>query len=290
MFATFPFVPGKTLVHRLDPRAKLLIVIVAIASTGVVDDVRILVGLLVLGLGYFRSAGLPARVTWKAWAAVLLFSFLFLGVINTILMPYDPRYIQSSHPAFSLPRITVPFAGTFQRTVTWEVLFVGLARMLRPLIMMATILPFVFTTNPRFYGVMFRKLGLPDRIAFAMDLSLRYVPTIARDYFSTVDAQRARGYELERRGAGLITLIRRSTPLIVPVVIHAVAGGEQVVEAMELRAFGTVPRAWAGWAKLRFQSTDYGAVVLGVGLVVALGLFRLLSIAGAYWFPRAWFD
>ena len=290
MLASFQFVPGQTLVHRLDPRTKLLIILFATAATVIVDDVRLLLGLLLLALGYYQAARLPWRVTWKAWMAVLAFSILLLGLVNTVLISSNPPYIRSSHPAFSLPRVTLPLVGTFQRTVTWEILFVGLARMLRPLILMATILPFIFTTNPYWYGVMFRKLGLPDRIAFAMDLSLRYVPTIARDYFNTVDAQRARGYELERRGAGTLTLIRRSTPLVVPVVIHAVAGGEHVVEAMELRAFGLAPRTWVGAKAMRFAAVDYFVVGLGVGLVVGLAWLRFASVAGAYWFPGGWFE
>ena len=290
MLATFKYLEGETIVHRLDPRAKLLIVGLGTASTVIVDDVRLLLAILTLALAYYALAQLPLRLTWKAWTAVLLFAFVLIGVINTTLFAYPPPYITSSHPAFSLPRVTLPFLGTFQRTVTWEILFVGFARMVRPLILMATILPFTFTTDPHLYGVMFRRLGLPDKVAFALDLSLRYVPTIARDYFTTVDAQRARGYELERRGLGLIKLIRRTTPLVVPVVIHAVAGGEQVIEAMELRAFGTARRTWVEWRALRFAALDYWAAALGLGVVGALLALRIGSIAGAYWFPASWFD
>ena len=290
MFATFQFIPGKTIVHRFDPRAKLLIVVCATVATVVVDDVRLLLALLGVALGYYCLARLPARVTWKAWAAVLLFSILLIGVVNTTLFAYAPPFVTSAHAAFSLPAITLPYFGTWQRTVTWEILFVGFGRMLRPLILMATILPFIFTTDPHLYGVLFRKLGLPDKLAFALDLSMRYVPTIARDYFITVDVQRARGYELERRGLGLINLIRRSTPLVVPVVIHAVAGGEHVIEAMELRAFGTAPRTWTESKRLRFQGLDYFVVVLSFAIVGALTWLRLASIIGTYWFPTRWFD
>lgn len=78
---------------------------------------------------------------------------------------------------------------------------------------MGAVLPFTFTTDHYLYGVAFRRLGLPDGTAFALDLALRYVPTFACDYFITVDTQRARGYELEARGAGTLNMIRRAAPV-----------------------------------------------------------------------------
>jgi len=139
---------------------------------------------------------------WKAWAVVTFFSVVIIGLFSA-----PPPSVTTVHPLFTLP--------IFNRLVTWEIAFVGFARMLRPLIIMAMILPFTFTTNPYLYGVTFRRLGFSSGVSFALDLSLRYVPTIARDYFIAVDAQRARGYELEARGAGLLNMIRRAAPLIV---------------------------------------------------------------------------
>lgn len=290
MFATFKYLPGQTFVHRLDPRAKLIVIALITVSTVVVDDVRMLLALLALSLGYYALARLPWRLTRKAWTFVLFFAIVLIGLFSTTLFGSAPPFITTSHPIFSFPPISLPFLGTFHRTVTWEIAFFGLARMLRPIVIMATILPFTFTTSPYLYGIAFRRLGLSDKVAFALDLALRYVPTIARDFFITVDAQRARGYELERRGVGLLNMIRRAAPLVVPVTISAIAGGEEVVEAMELRAFGVGPRTWSASDSLRFTSSDYVVVGLAALTLVTFVVLSKFTSYGPYWFPTSWFE
>ncbi len=289
MLTTFKFLPGQSFIHRLDPRTKLTVILLVMIATIVVEDVRVLAALFLLSFGYYLLARLPWRATWKAWAVVLFFSVVIIGLINSTLFGHAPPYIHSAHPFLSFPTIKL---GKFilHRVVTWEIVFEGFARMLRPLAIMATILPFTFTTSPYLYGVAFRRMGASDSVAFALDLSLRYVPTIARDFFITVDAQRARGYELEARGGGVLNMIRRSAPLIVPVTINSIAGGEEVVEAMELRAFGVGPRTWTASEGLQFTKADYSAMVFFAIILLIIILLNQFTFYGPYWFPVQWFQ
>ena len=67
-------------------------------------------------------------------------------------------------------------------------------------------------------GITFRRLGLPDKLAFALDLrSMRFVPSLgARLAGETMDGQKARGYEPgKRKAAGWIGQVRKLTPLLV---------------------------------------------------------------------------
>lgn len=287
MIANFNFIRGTSILHRLDPRTKLIAFALITIGTIVVDDVRVLLVLLALTFSYYLLGRLPWRQTWRAWAFVLFFSIVIIGLFSATIFGGAPSFIKTSHPIFSFPKITLPLVGTLHRTVTWEIAFFGFARMLRPIIIMSMVLPFMYTTNPRQYGVAFRRLGLPDSVSFALDLSLRYVPTIARDFFITVDAQRARGYELERKGAGLVNMIRRAAPLLVPVTIGAIAGGEEVVDSMELRAFGVGPRTWP--EQLRLEGMDYAILGWAAATLVTLVLLRAFTSFGPYWFPFAWF-
>jgi energy-coupling factor transport system permease protein len=290
MLATFKYLPGQSFIHRLDPRTKLIAVLLVMFGTIAVDDVRVLLALFLLAFGYYLLARLPWRATWKAWAVVLFFAIVLVGLFSATLFGRAPRGVTSVHPLFSFPAVTLPWIGTVRRTVTWEIAFVGFARMLRPLAIMGAILPFTFTTSPYLYGVAFRRFGLPDGVAFALDLSLRYVPTIARDFFTTVDAQRARGYELEARAGGVLNMIRRAAPLIVPVTINSIAGGEEVVEAMELRAFGSGPRTWTEADTLRYVGADWAVIVFWAAVLLAALLLRQFTSFGPYWFPAGWFE
>ncbi len=288
MIANFKFIQGRSLIHRLDPRTKLLAFVLIMIGTIVIDDERVLLALLATTFGYYLLARLPWRQTWKAWAVVLFFSIAVIGLFSTTIFGVAPSFIHSSHPIFSFPEIRLPVIGTLHRTVTWEIAFYGLTRMLRPIIIMSMVLPFMYTTDPGQYGVAFRRLGFPDSVSFALDLSLRYVPTIARDFFLTVDAQRARGYELERKGVGLINMIRRAAPLVVPVTINAIAGGEEIVDSMELRAFGIGRRTWP--EKLEFRGADYWVLAWAGLTLLGLIALRVFTPFGAYWFPASWFS
>jgi energy-coupling factor transport system permease protein len=128
-------------------------------------------------------------------------------------------------------------------------------------------------------------MGLPDKAAQTIDLAFRFVPTLGRDFALTMDAQRARGYELEQLRVGPIERLRRLAPLIVPVVMSAIVSGEDVVDAMDLRAFGTRPRTWlrAGW--LRFRPADYALLGLGVALMVGFVAISLMGY-GDFWVPE----
>jgi energy-coupling factor transport system permease protein len=159
-------------------------------------------------------------------------------------------------------------------TITVERIFFAISQLFRVLsiAIMTIIIP--YSLNPSLYGVTFRGLGMPDKFAYAMDLTMRFVPTFARDFQLTYDAQRARGYELENIRGGLIAQVRKMAPLIVPVTIHAIIGSEDIIDAMDLRAFGIGPRTWL--IQLHYRWRDYTLIAFSIVLLVvslSLSLF-----------------
>ena len=115
-----------------------------------------------------------------------------------------------------------------------------------------------------------------------MDLAFRFIPTLGRDFSITVDAQRARGYEMESLSGGILSRIRRLAPLIVPVTMQAILTGEEVIDAMDLRAFGVRPRTWL--RELHYERRDYVFIGLGVAILVVSIILRWLGY-GAFWVP-----
>jgi energy-coupling factor transport system permease protein len=141
-----------------------------------------------------------------------------------------------------------------------------------------------YTLNPSLYGVTFRGLGFPDKIAYAMDLALRFIPTFGRDFQLTMDAQRARGYELEKISGGIFEQVRKLGPIFVPVTIHAIIGSEDIIDAMDLRAFGIGPRTWL--EVLTYHTRDRILIAFGVILLLGSILARVLGVGG-FWVPQA---
>jgi energy-coupling factor transport system permease protein len=134
------------------------------------------------------------------------------------------------------------------------------------------------------YGITFKGLGLSDKIAYAMDLTMRFIPTFSRDFQLTMDAQRARGYELDKIQGGLIEQVRKIGPIFVPVTIHAIIASEDIIDAMDLRAFGVGPRTWLDELKRDFKDRLLiwsGLAVMLISLTV--GFFGY----GQFWVPEA---
>jgi energy-coupling factor transport system permease protein len=111
---------------------------------------------------------------------------------------------------------------------------------------------------------------------------MRFIPTLGRDFQLTMDAQRARGYEIEKLKGGLITQVRKLAPLIVPVTIHAIAGSEDIIDAMDLRAFGVGPRTWL--EQLHYQRRDYVLIALAVLLLIVSVILSLFG-GSRLWVP-----
>ena len=77
-----------------------------------------------------------------------------------------------------------------------------------------------------------------------VDLTFRFLPSLASEFGETIDAQRIRGYDPRAGKGGPLNRARRMAPLLTPLTVNAIAGAEDTIDAMDLRAFGTGRRTW----------------------------------------------
>jgi energy-coupling factor transport system permease protein len=260
MLIGWSFRDRDTVVQALDPRARMIFTLCLFGALIQAWDLRWLVPLAAIALGYYLLARLSLRETWRFW--------LFAGSIAiglTLLTAITRPAVAAPHPWFRIGPVLV----------TVETARFAAAQLIRVLSMSLLAILIPFTLSPAYYGVTFRGLGLNDRLAFAMDLSLRFVPSLTQDFASAMDAQKARGFELDRAPGGIIGRIRNLAPLVVPVTIGAIVGAEEMVDAMELRAFGTRPRTW--YASLQYRARDRALILLAA---LILGLVTLGHIRG----------
>jgi len=138
--------------------------------------------------------------------------------------------------------------------------------------------PIPYTTDPGHMGIAFKGMGVPDRFAYAIDLSFRFLPSTVRDFGTTLDAQRARGFELEKLRGGLVGKTVRLAPMIVPVVIGSIIGAEDIISAMELRCFGIGKRSWL--TELHARPIDRAITVLSLS---GFALITILNILGYFY-------
>jgi energy-coupling factor transport system permease protein len=145
-------------------------------------------------------------------------------------------------------------------------------------------IPIPYTMDPNIYGTAFRQLGASDKVSFTMDLAFRFLPTFARDFSTTMDAQRARGYEMEKVKGGIAARLRRLAPLIIPVVMQSTVTGEEVIDAMDLRAFGTNQRTWVK-ADLKYGPRDFFMLGLAAAIFIGCCVLKWGFGIGEYFVP-----
>lgn len=258
---------------RRDPRLLVIVVVLFIFSMIQVWDLRLLVPLFVVAALYYRSAGIPFREVRLQWAYILFF-ISFIVLVNTLITGGELRgYSEDElHIYFRLPVVGTPISA---ESVTYAI-----AQYLRFIPMAAIGFPVAFAMAPNDIGPTFARLGIPYKFAYGLDLTFRFIPSLASDLQTTIDAQRIRGYEWERRGRTPIGKLTRTIPLLTPLTINAIVGAEDTIDAMDLRGFGTGRRTWL--RQLAFDRTDVAVLIGFAALLVGI---TTLSFAG---FTRLW--
>ncbi|MDP1544678.1 MAG: energy-coupling factor transporter transmembrane component T [Anaerolineales bacterium] len=284
MLVTWKYRPRNTFIQRLDPRTRFLFMFSVIFGLTIPEiwDFRIILPLFAISLTLY----LLARIEWKDVRRVWIFIFIFLSLIIGLNALLSGRGGPSSVTSIPSPVLFyVPILDLFgwMVPITISKAWFALNQMLRMLTMAILAIPIPYTMDPNVYGTAFKRMGASDNVSFTMDLAFRFLPTFARDFTITVDAQRARGYEMEALKGGLVERIKRLSPLIIPVVMQSTVTGEEVIDAMDLRAFGTSKRTWI--KTLTYAPRDYFMLGLGALIFITCCVLKWGFGIGDYFVP-----
>jgi energy-coupling factor transport system permease protein len=258
---------GSWLAQR-DPRVLILVVVLFIFTVLQVWDGRILLALLAVSVLYYRTASIPWKHIRRNWAVV----FVFIGMLVSVNMLVSGGRVDELTVADRDVFFTMPLLGT---PISAQSVSLALTQFTRYLAMATIGFPVAFAIAPSDFGIAFHRLGVPEKFAFGIDLTFRFLPSLAGDFQTTIDAQRIRGFDWSAGASGFLSRLRRSTPVIVPTVVNAIAGAEDTIDAMDLRAFGSGHRTWL--RELRFDSTDRAVLLVAVAV---LATFTVLGFAG----------
>jgi len=274
-----------TIIQRLDPRARIIFMLATLFSIIQFWDLRIMVVFLAISVAQYALARLTWRETRRVWILVS-FIILFMTILTFLTGRGGVDYAyHEEHLIRRLGPLSLPIVGwQIGLNITAEKTIFALSQLTRMYAITIMALTIPYTVDPSLYGVTFRGLGLPDKFAYAMDLAFRFVPTLGRDFSITLDAQRARGYEVEKLSGGIVAQIRRLAPLLVPVTINAIVGAEDIIDAMDLRAFGVGPRTWM--RRLTYRRADVVLIAAGALIFLASTVLAFMGI-GKLWVPAA---
>jgi energy-coupling factor transport system permease protein len=269
-------------IQSFDPRAWVIFYACYLFATLSFWDVRFLLPFFVIAFFVLFTSG----VKWHEIRRAFLFivGFVFFFAILTFLTGRGGTEVFEQEHLIREFRASFSILGwTPALKVTVERLFFAVSQLVRvsSVAVMTILIP--YSLNPALYGITFKGVGLPDKFAYAMDLTMRFIPTFGRDFQLTMDAQRARGYELEKISGGVIQQVRKLGPIFVPVTIHAIISSEDIIDAMDLRAFGVGPRTWSD--VLTYQMRDRILIAFGVFILISSILIGLIGY-GSFWVPE----
>lgn len=287
MLVAWKYRRRNTFIQRLDPRTRFIFMVCITFAFTIPEiwDYRIIAPLFILSLTLY----LMARIEWKDVRRALTYIFILVFFIVGLNAVLSGRGGPSSVLNVASPilfRIPLMIPGTdwgWSVPVTVSKVWFALNQMARMFSMALLAIPIPYTIDPNIYGTAFKRMGVSDKVSFTMDLAFRFLPTTARDLTITMDAQRARGYEMDKLKGGLVARIQRIAPLIIPVVMQSTVTGEEVIDAMDLRAFGTAPRTWL--KDLNYAPRDYFILGLGVAIFIICCVLKWVYGIGDFFVP-----
>ncbi|MHA1821692.1 MAG: energy-coupling factor transporter transmembrane component T family protein [Promethearchaeota archaeon] len=229
IMAAFDFMDLKSFMHKLDPRVKFIMLIsytsIIFSFYHILFQIIILISLIPFIVN--SHIGKNLMVSFKN----MLFLFVFIIIINSALVSFD----------------------------------LGLEMSLRLINIMIVFSLFFQTTNPDDLTQALTKMFVPYHIAFTISLAFRFVPTLAKEAETIMDAQKSRGLDLTEKG--MFKQLRNFIPLVVPLITNSIKRANYIAESLETRAFGdNKNRTYLYPLKLHFR--DYMTMTFFIALMV----------------------
>ena len=238
------YFPGNSLIHRLDPRTKLIALIVYIIVLFTADSwlsYGLVFAFLAVCIGVSQ---VPLKAFVRGMKPLLLI-LIFTGILNLFFTPGETVLVSFwritltkeglIRAIFMMARILLLISGTFLLTYTTSPISLtdGLESLLGPL----------------------KKLRLPvHELSMMMCIALRFIPTLIEETGKIMSAQKARGADFE--SGSLMKRMKALVPILVPLFISAFRRADELATAMECRCY----HGGEGRTKmklLRYKRCDY---------------------------------
>ena len=254
------YFPGYSLIHRLDPRSKLIFTVLFIVIIFLCKDLVsygvVLASLLVL----IAISGVQPKVFVKGMKPVV-----FIVICTAILN----LFYTDGNVLWSLGFLKITEEGL------WKAFFM----VLRILMLICSTLLLTYTTSPilltdgleRLLRPL-KKVGFPvHELSMMMSIALRFIPTLIQETDKIINAQKARGADFD--SGNLMQKAKALVPILVPLFISAFRRADELATAMECRCY----QGGDGRTKmklLRYKLWDFEAFGVGIVLIAAVCVLR----------------
>lgn len=259
------YLPGDSVVHRLDPRTKIFLMAVYIAVVFVVKSLAVFLLPVALLVAIFAFARVPASYFFSAlkpmkWLLVFMFVINLFATQGTTVW-FEWKFIRLTQEALEQAayitlRLILLVAGTSILTLTTSPIALtdGLEKLMAPL----------------------RKLRFPaHELAMMMTIALRFIPTLLEETDRIQKAQMARGADFE--SGNIFQRAKSMIPVLVPLFVSAFRRADELAMAMESRCYhGGEGRT--RMRELHFHTRDLVATLLLTAVLAGILLLEKLPL------------
>lgn len=257
------YMPLDSVVHKMDPRSKIMIMLFLMVAIFIPAGVLgyVIIGIFILLSLYLSKLNIKyALRTMKP----MLWMMAFLLVINLLV-------IKTGTPLFSIKGFII-YSDAVNQT-----LYIVVRLMLMVIIttvLTATTKPLDLTLGIEKLLKPFEKIGVPAHIiAMMISIALRFIPTLIEETQRIMNAQASRGVDLEN--GSIKEKIMAILSLIVPLFVSAFDRADQLANAMEARGYDP-SRKRTRYKVLKMQTIDYASMILSVVVLCAcIGIWAL---------------
>lgn len=256
---------GNSFFDNLSGASKLIFFILVSVACMTTYDTRLIIVIGLLSLFLLKIAKVP----WQKISFIITF-VSFFAILNVVMVYlFAPSYGERIYHSR-----TVLFEGMGPFYLTLEELFYLVNLSLKYFSTVPLAILFLTTTHPSQFASSLNQIGVPYKVAYAVSLTLRYIPDVQEEFFMIRTSQEARGLELSKK-AKLLDRIKGNLQILIPLIFSSLERIDTVSTAMELRRFGKFKKRT--WYKYQaFNLNDALTVLLAVSLLlVSLLLFYL---------------
>ena len=255
------YFPGSSVIHRMDPRMKLVLTLFFIVFIFVCHNFWSM-GLMVLTLGVIVALSrISIRTILKGIKPVLII-IMFTAVLNLL-------YIRTGDLLWELKFIHLYTGG----------LYTAIFMVIRILALIIASSLLTYTTSPTLITDAIERLLSPLKfmrsgvhtIAMMMTIALRFIPTLIEEFDRITSAQKARGADLET--GNLLERTRALIPVFIPLFITSFRRAYELAYAMECRCY----HGYEGRTRMRqmkLEVKDYVALLIMVAVLTGIILLN----------------
>lgn len=259
--------------HKIDGSIKFLLLLVWTACIFLFNDFRVFATFFILGIILLIVAKIPFKALKPLFIFIIMFTLANSFFLILITPDYGDKLVGQTTPIFTL----------FGKSLSLETIWFAITLSMKYLSIFPIMMLFIFTTHPSKFASSLNKIGVSYKVAYAINIALRYIPDVKEEFKNIMHAQEARGVAFKKGDAPFYIRLKNYNTILLPLVVSSLNRVEVISNAMDLRGFGRdKKRTW--YSSQKYVVFDFITLCATILLLILAIVLKLYFCKG-FWYP-----